>query len=395
MLRLLSALSREAARRSLFLAAGALAPLRMDFREWLFGGSVGAAFTDNSAALFRHVRDVHPEVRATFVINRDSPHLAHARSVGAVAWRDALDTHVRAFNAAVHVISHGVHDVPGCSSRMVRRPVKVRLGHGLTMLKKTKASGLRRLSDIDRIFDLVPVASELEAENKRRWGFSEEKLVVTGLPRFDTLLRKHRKMAGGIRGPLLYMPTWRDWIPATRSGLRRSSFLGEVMAFLGSRMLLDALAAHDTHIEVAVHPLMHEHIGALAEALSGDRVRVLARDIDVQDALVQASALVTDYSSVAWDALYIDKPVLFFPFDVDAYETHRGGYIDLRRDLPGPAAFDAHGAAAMVTHALDQGFELAEKAREWQERVFTFRDDGNAARVTKAIFARLPAEASA
>jgi hypothetical protein len=131
---------------------------------WLIGGSVGRAYAGNSAALHRHICVHHPEIRAYFVIDRDSPDVEAARQVGPVLYREDVWTYVYGLPARVHVVSHGLHDVLTCSSWLSRRAFKVRLGHGLTALKRTTGSALRSVRAKTRVFDLVPVSSEFESE---------------------------------------------------------------------------------------------------------------------------------------------------------------------------------------------------------------------------------------
>ena len=39
--------------------------------------------------------------------------------------------------------------------------------------------------------------------------------------------------------------------------------------------------------------------------------------------------LITDYSSVSWDIYYMEKPILFYQFDLEQYNETNGSYIDM------------------------------------------------------------------
>ena len=355
---------------------------------WLFGGSVGRAYVDNSAALHRHVLRARPERAVHWVIDRDSPDVRKARREGPVMFRDSIGTVVTALSADVHVISHGVHDVPGTASRLARHALRVRLGHGLTALKRTKPRVFQTNASANAIFDLVPVASEFEKANKRAWDIPDQALVVTGLPRFDELLRKaSRPRAPGPRS-IVYMPTWRDWVPMEPSAGQPNPFVRTVVDFLAAPALIDVLERHDALLKVCLHPILRRHATSLRRT-AAKRIVIVDDDVDVQDVLAASDALLTDYSSVTWDALYVDKPVFFFSFDLDRYESERGAYFDLRRDLPGPAASTGAACVDMLDDALAHGLPLGDAARRWQERAFAFRDDRNCARVLARIEERL------
>ena len=47
--------------------------------------------------------------------------------------------------------------------------------------------------------------------------------------------------------------------------------------------------------------------------------------------------MITDYSSIFFDYLVTNKPIVFYTPDLDEYQSSRGMYI-ANRDLPGPVA---------------------------------------------------------
>jgi CDP-glycerol glycerophosphotransferase (TagB/SpsB family) len=378
--------ARELARQGRGALGRALARLPERTRPapdgaWLLGASVGAAYNDNSAALHAFLRQECRDIDAYWVINSDSHDLERARRVGPVLLREDVMTWAVARRAAVHVISHGVHDVPLCSSASTSNAVKVRLGHGLTAMKKTKSRPLQTNKTANAIFDLVPVASNFERENKRSWDIADDSLVVTGLPRFDPLVRRAR---AGSSPRILYMPTWRD------GGSRRQEDTAKaIVSFLQHPILHRALVDHGVTLDVYCHRNMRA-VPGFAGLFRDGLIRVLPVEHDVQDSIASCMAMVTDYSSVCWDALYVDKPVLFYQFDLDAYLGERGAYFDLRNDAPGPRAETPSAAAELVANALND-LVLSPAARRWQQRAFAFRDDQNCRRVYTVILERLQA----
>ncbi len=61
---------------------------------------------------------------------------------------------------------------------------------------------------------------------------------------------------------------------------------------------------------------------------------------DIHELCIISDVLITDYSSVFFDFAHTKKPILFFAPDFDEYESTRGLYLDLKKDLPGPLLFD-------------------------------------------------------
>lgn len=70
---------------------------------------------------------------------------------------------------------------------------------------------------------------------------------------------------------------------------------------------------------------LHPNIEDLAESIKcGDKVINVTKYSDLKEILISASIVVTDYSSVMFDAAYMKKPVFLFAADVDEYSKDRG-----------------------------------------------------------------------
>lgn len=61
---------------------------------------------------------------------------------------------------------------------------------------------------------------------------------------------------------------------------------------------------------------------------------------DVSDILAITDILITDYSSVFYEYMPKNSPIIFYPYDYDRYVTLRGGfYVDYKKELPGPICY--------------------------------------------------------
>ena len=64
-----------------------------------------------------------------------------------------------------------------------------------------------------------------------------------------------------------------------------------------------------------------------------------ARDVSAYDnlnhILAIADVLITDYSTIVYDAAIAGVPFICFGFDYDTYNLERGFYFDLREEYPG------------------------------------------------------------
>lgn len=107
---------------------------------------------------------------------------------------------------------------------------------------------------------------------------------------------------------------------------------------------------------------------------------------DVQDLLVAADVLVTDYSSVAFDFLNTRRPCVFFAPDLEPYRDRvRGFYLDEMADLPGPCVTDLDAFMTTLDEALTDGAIAGYDLERFAQR-YCPNDDGAAAqRVVSAI----------
>ena len=63
--------------------------------------------------------------------------------------------------------------------------------------------------------------------------------------------------------------------------------------------------------------------------------------------MLVSDVLVTDYSSAIYEFSLLEKPIVFFAPDYEAYERERGFYFDYRTGVPGPIFETTRGAGAV------------------------------------------------
>ena len=100
---------------------------------------------------------------------------------------------------------------------------------------------------------------------------------------------------------------------------------------------------------------------------------------------------VTDYSSLAFDVAYLDKPVVYYQFDRASFfgggHTYRRGYFDYDRDGFGAVCEGEEPLIAAVEQAAASGAVADSLYRERAAGTFAFRDGNCSERVFQAILA--------
>ena len=176
----------------------------------------------------------------------------------------------------------------------------------------------------------------------------KKEVVLTGLPRHDALLRKFatRRLQ---QETILVTATWRNHLMCPQTvGHRRellpnftdSQYYRAWRELLISAELLQVAEAHGLAITFVPHPNL-QHVAGVFRL--PDHVRqVAAEDLDIQAEVARARLMVTDYSSLAFEAAYLGKPVVYYQFDRDQFFSGRHilrpGYFSYDRDGFGPVA---------------------------------------------------------
>ncbi|MEU1124252.1 CDP-glycerol:glycerophosphate glycerophosphotransferase [Streptomyces sp. NPDC005899] len=265
-----------------------------------------------------------------------------------------------------------------------------RMGFDETRVRMQNAPQRERLQRAVHRFDHFLVRSEHDVRTlARAYRLPEESLLRTGYPRNDALIaaRVRAEAEGRLPRPplaarlglpdhrktVLYAPTFR----AVRGGRRRRPLLLDAARFAERFGDTYTLLVRAHYLEAASLPVCPP--GTVVD-VSGHH--------DVSELLALADVLVTDYSSIMFDYALLDRPIVLFAPDLDAYAADRGSYFDLREKAPGPVVGTEDELFAVLARlkTADTGFQ--ERRTAFAEE-FGGYDRGDAARaVVDTVFAR-------
>lgn len=191
-------------------------------------------------------------------------------------------------------------------------------------------------------------------------------------PNTDEIRRnfRHRLAIPPEQTVVLYAPTFRDDQPTTR-GRFAFDWPFDPEAFVerfGSNVTL-LLRTHfliNTKLEIP-------------ESLRSNIIDV-SRVPDINELFLASDMLVTDYSSSFFDYSVLERPIIFFAYDLENYRDNlRGFYLDYEKDLPGPIATTAE----ILFDEIDKATSMTQVDREQLRsfaRKYAPNDDGHAAK---------------
>lgn len=223
---------------------------------------------------------------------------------------------------------------------------------------------------------MVVAHSESDALQKRAI-FETPFVYVTGAPRNDVFFDKNRSTADAAelseyKKVILYAPTYRESIGAV-------AFTDEFWG--GFNEMLQRINAI---FLIKKHPLDRSFNVPHGFSNVRDVTDSLA---DVQDCLVCADVLVTDYSSVATDYVLTGRPVVFYVYDATEYQLcSRALFYNVLDILPGPFAHNQRELVEVIKWAVVAGDLSSDIEYRRYACIFNEFFDGNSAgRVSRLV----------
>lgn len=345
----------------------------------VLGGWNGQRFADNSRYMFLYLNKYKKELKLKKVVwvTKKKVIRDELRSAGYTSYLvDSLGSIYYHLRSKLHFIDWGPRDINPFFSV---RAKKINLWHGI-MLKnishhsESKFSTIRlRWPFIDTLtspgfwnsfFLLVP-SSYMASNFKKAFLRNDKQIIIANYPRVDYLkehddfyllkeeidlqtklkdLKKNNRL-------LCYLPTFRDNRKLLFMGTEDEGKIKEFLRFLVNNNLILVTKMHFAEkmfgrIEVD----NGNHIG-IADL---QNIIYVPSYIDVYPFLKLCDLLITDYSSVYYDFLALDKPLIFYPYDYEYYRTNdRGFFQEYEKVTPGDKAFDLSQLQNLVIENLN------------------------------------------
>lgn len=216
--------------------------------------------------------------------------------------------------------------------------------------------------------EVVPVLSE-------SYGVSEHKILALGSPKSDiffnqaqidkiqeSFFNKYNQFTG--KKIILYAPTYRD--NARERDLE-----------LDINLLKEQLESKNYILLLKLHHLERKKL-KLDKGIKNFAYDLSNEDID--SLLITADILITDYSSLIFEYAVLNKPTIFFAYDLEEYDQQtRGFYYPYIEFVPGP-----------IAKTTEEILELIQK-NKWnlnQQKEFTYRFITNQGNAAKAVVDR-------
>lgn len=353
---------------------------------------------DNAEALYRFLQANRRDINAWFILRKDSADWSRLKEDGFKLVDYGSHDHVYLMRNAAFLLSSQVDEY-------ILRPYDVKAYGGGRWKFVFLQHGVTH-NDLSRWINSKPIRLMITATQNEHdsisgdgspYVFSEKEVSLTGFPRHDTLLSKARRLPPRKRNTILIMPTWREHLfaPNATPGSSRelvsdfmdSEYVRNWFGLLKSEEILKAVAENDLKLVFAPHPNLQDHVD---KSMLPDGVELVKySENDVQEVIASARIMVTDYSSLAFEAAYVGSPVVYFQFDREKFfsgaHAFRRGTFSYESDGFGPVASDLDEAVRVVEGLATGRVPMSAEHRRRIDETFAFHDGRCSERVVAAV----------
>lgn len=287
-----------------------------------------------------------------------------------------------------------------------RQPVYFIKRKGNVFLETWHGTPLKKLVfDMDEVTTASPLYKKQFYTQTRSWDylvapnrFSEDifrhafmydgKMLETGYPRNDILylkdkekedLEKEIKKELGIpldKKVILYAPTWRDdeFYDHAQYKFTLKLDMEKMQKEIGDEYVL-LLRTHYFIVDVL------DLTPFAGFAYNVSKYNDIARLYLISDVLI------TDYSSVFFDYANLRRPMLFFTYDLEKYQSVlRGFYMNVEEELPGPMLFDTEEVIDAIRNLPAVEEKYSDKYHAFCEKYCGWEDGTAAKKVVETVF---------
>ena len=234
-----------------------------------------------------------------------------------------------------------------------------------------KPGGTPQISPNHRSYDLTTVSSQNVVKfYAEGFGLSNEKVVATGVPRTDVFFDEEyrRRIIDNFYGEyphlrnkkiILFAPTFR--------GKGKEDAFYPVNKFKLDKIIQE-IKDDGYAIIIKHHPFVTKKMKIPREYQ--DYILDLSLKSEINDLLFITDLLITDYSSVIFEAALLNIPMLFYAYDLHDYIDSRDFYYDFENFVPGKIVFNQE----KVIKAIKEGDFQEEKIKKFKNRFFDHLD---------------------
>jgi CDP-glycerol glycerophosphotransferase (TagB/SpsB family) len=231
-------------------------------------------------------------------------------------------------------------------------------------------------------------------------GVNGSQYKITGAPRNDLLTKDNKKWFSELIGSdlesekiIMYTPTFRNSMfnPSKIEGERNWSNLFGFEQFNQEEFNI-FLEEHKINLFVKLHWVEEAMAKKHISFIDSPRINLITErdivdsEIDFYELLSSVDLLVTDYSSIFFDYLLLDRPIIFTPTDIESYRQNRGFLLEPYEFwTPGPKTYNQDSLQGEVLKSLRDKEYYGLERKQIKSIIHKYSDFDSSKRVWELI----------
>lgn len=234
-----------------------------------------------------------------------------------------------------------------------------RFGKSILDMEGGQSSKVANAFKMHNNYDLIATSGDACVPNfSEAFGQPKEKFIPIGIPRMDYLTddeetarlkalvySKYPELDNGKK-TILYVPTFRDNEEGTAELRKATEALVNQVNYSEFNLIVKHHVVDTNKEEIYIDSRTNVTVG---EKFTG------------MDFMSVSDYVITDYSSIIYEAVLKKLPVYIYCFDSDKYLDERGFYVDFWRDIPAVYSKNAKGICEQISENKVPSYEKTEK----------------------------------
>lgn len=271
---------------------------------------------------------------------------------------------------------------------LLSKQEKIQMWHGVPLKKLNRLFGIK--------YDWMISTSDYVNESSLKGVIDAKNYCDLGYPRNDLLLKDHndrdlvlcdRELYDRTKNAfvdkklkvIVYMPTHRE--SATSIGKAPSPLMP-----IDFESLNIFCSKNNFLMVVKLHPFVMQFQSDFSPPEGYSNVYFHSTRGDIYPILKYTNLLITDYSSIYFDFLLLDRPIVFFDYDYEEYSSNMGGfYYDYEENAPGIKVRSQIELHKALFSSLNGDVCFAKKRKKVLNCFHAYKDAQSSNRIIKSV----------
>lgn len=362
---------------------------------WFISDRVDRA-DDNGEHFFKWMVKNHPEKDIYFILTSSSIDYDRMNKIGKVLDPNSIKYKLLFNNVDIVASAHAenyIFNPLGKLGTYIRDQYYFKyvfLQHGI--IKDDLSPWLNVNS---KRIDLFVTSQQKEYDSiiNGKYNYGKEIVKLTGLPRYDDLLKKKNNIE--LKNSIMLSLTWRRSLSvgvnqvtgerAYSPKFKESDYYKFINNLFNNKKLQKVLDEKKYKIRFIPHPNVMPQI---KDFVLNKYIEIETNNIDYQKEFCENKLLITDYSSVFFDFGYLKKPIIYYQPDRESFyegQIYQKGYFDYDKMSYGPCFTNYDDFIDSLIKIINNDCKLEKKYLDRINKMFKFNDTNNCERVYNEI----------